>query len=129
MTRSSWSSLTRVLWIAARATMVLPCQFEAPRHSVKHSSYVVDGKFIIYYISVDCCRPLHSFSVLPSISLRDGILHCSVVEGSFCTQTFTKFIKRLLDFMQPFPAPNSVIVMEDCMIHKHPEIQELIQAR
>jgi hypothetical protein len=31
--------------------------------------------------------------------------------------------------MQPFPAPNSVIVMDNCQIHKHQEIQELIHER
>jgi hypothetical protein len=31
--------------------------------------------------------------------------------------------------MQPFPAPNSVIVMDNCRIHKHPSIVELIESR
>ncbi|KAI6033565.1 hypothetical protein BKA83DRAFT_3997162, partial [Pisolithus microcarpus] len=62
------------------------------------------------------------YSVLPAFSLHDGILHCNVVEGSFCTESFTRFIRRLLDNMQPFPAPNSIIVMDNCPIHKHPDI-------
>lgn len=70
----------------------------------------------------------YRFSVLPALSL-DGILHCDVVEGSFCTETFLKFIDRLLDTMQPYPAANSVIVMDNCKIHKHPEIQDRIHAR
>jgi len=69
------------------------------------------------------------FSVLPALSLRDGILHCSVVEGSFCTDSFMTFIQRLLDNMEPYPAPNSVIVMDNCQIHKHPDIIELIESR
>jgi len=69
------------------------------------------------------------FSVLPALSLRDGILHCDIVEGSFCTETFLKFIDGLLDNMQPYPAPNSVIVMDNCKIHKHPEIQDHIRER
>ncbi|KIK14598.1 hypothetical protein PISMIDRAFT_116735, partial [Pisolithus microcarpus 441] len=69
------------------------------------------------------------YSVLPALSLIDGILHCNIIEGSFCTETFTHFIEGLLDNMQPYPAPNSVIVMDNCKIHKHPEIQNLIQAR
>ncbi|KAF9234994.1 hypothetical protein BU15DRAFT_65215 [Melanogaster broomeanus] len=69
------------------------------------------------------------FSVLPALSLQDGFLHCSIVEGSFCTESFTTFISGLLDSMQPFPAPNSVIVMDNCRIHKHPDIQELIESR
>ncbi|KIK73542.1 hypothetical protein PAXRUDRAFT_178162, partial [Paxillus rubicundulus Ve08.2h10] len=69
------------------------------------------------------------FSVLPTLSLHDGILHCDIVEGSFCTETFTQFIQGLLDYMQPYPAQNSVIVMDNCRIHKHPDIQEMIESR
>lgn len=68
------------------------------------------------------------FSVLPALSLQDGILHCDVVEGSFCTETFAQFIEGLLARMQPFPAPNSVIVMDNCQIHKHGDIQNMIEA-
>ena len=73
--------------------------------------------------------PIIRFSVLPALSLRDGILHCDVVEGSFNSQLFYDFISRLLDCMQPWPAPNSVIVMDNCRIHKHPAIVQLIQER
>jgi len=69
------------------------------------------------------------FSVLPAISLHNGILHCEIVEGSFCTETFAHFIEGLLENMQPYPAPNSVVVMDNCRIHKHPRIQAMIQAR
>ncbi|KIK95009.1 hypothetical protein PAXRUDRAFT_141693, partial [Paxillus rubicundulus Ve08.2h10] len=58
-----------------------------------------------------------------------GILHCNIVEGSFCTESFKRFIEGLLDHMQPFPAPNLVIVMDNCQIHKHQEIRELIHER
>jgi hypothetical protein len=44
-------------------------------------------------------------------------------------ELFYTFIDRLLDQMQPFPAPNSVIVMDNCRIHKHPAIVELIESR
>jgi len=68
------------------------------------------------------------FSVLPALSLT-GIIHCDIIEGSFRTGTFYRFIKGLLDSMQPFPAPNLVIVMDNCCIHKHPKIQKLIHQR
>jgi hypothetical protein len=70
-----------------------------------------------------------SFSVLPALSLQDGIIHCEIVKGSFCTETFYSFIAGLLDNMQPFPAPNSIIVMDNCRIHKHPNIVDLIHSR
>lgn len=69
------------------------------------------------------------FSVLPAISLEKGILHCEIVEGSFRSDTFAIFIQNLLDHAEPFPGPNSVIVMDNCRIHKSPFIQEMIRAR
>lgn len=69
------------------------------------------------------------FSVLPALSLNDGILHCDIVEGSFDSQLFYEFIERVLDQMQPYPAVNSVIVMDNCRIHKHPAILDLIEQR
>jgi DDE superfamily endonuclease len=67
--------------------------------------------------------------VLPAISFIDGIIHCKIVEGSFCTETFQQFIEGLLKFMEPYPGPNSVIVMDNCQIHKHPDIVEMIESR
>ncbi|KAF9220070.1 hypothetical protein BS17DRAFT_853653 [Gyrodon lividus] len=71
----------------------------------------------------------HCFSILPALSLHDGILHCDVVEGLFCTETFMNFINGLLEKMQPYLAPNSVIVMDSCQIHKHHSIQSMIEAK
>ena len=70
-----------------------------------------------------------SFSVLPAISMNDGMLHCEIIEGSFCTDMFTSFVSGLLDQMNPFPHANSVIIMDNCRIHKHPDIIEMIESR
>ena len=69
------------------------------------------------------------YSVLPALSLEEGVLHCDVIEGAFDTAAFYKFIERTLEQMQPFPSTNSVIVMDNCKIHKHPEIVNLIESR
>ncbi|KIK27507.1 hypothetical protein PISMIDRAFT_93144, partial [Pisolithus microcarpus 441] len=66
--------------------------------------------------------------ILPAISIR-GILWCHIIEGPFNTVQFRVFIDSLLDHMQPFPAPNSVIVMDNASIHKDPSIVELVESR
>lgn len=71
-----------------------------------------------------------------AISL-DGILHCKVIEGSFNAELFTKFIEGLLEHMSPFHEPdtdsdtmsNCVMVMDNWVIHKTPEIRDLIESR
>lgn len=68
------------------------------------------------------------YSILPAITL-DGIIECTIIEGSFNTELFTEFIEDLLEKMQPFPANNSVVVMDNCKIHKAPEIRDLIEGR
>ncbi|KLO04691.1 hypothetical protein SCHPADRAFT_840350, partial [Schizopora paradoxa] len=68
------------------------------------------------------------YSVLPAISL-DGIIECKIVEGSFNTQLFLEFIEDVVSKMNPFPSPRSVIIMDNCAIHKAPEIREAIESR
>ena len=68
-----------------------------------------------------------SYSLLPALSL-DGIIWAKVVEGSFTSIRFQAFIEELLERMEPFPGPNSVIVMDNARIHKHPEIINTILA-
>ncbi|KAG9087827.1 hypothetical protein FRC07_012729 [Ceratobasidium sp. 392] len=66
--------------------------------------------------------------MLPGMS-RDGILALDVVKGSFSAATFHTFISKLLDKMNPYPAPNSIIIMDNCRIHKDPETLQMITAR
>jgi hypothetical protein len=76
-----------------------------------------------------CSYLIHRFSVLPAISLTDGIIHVNIREGSFRSDSFKDFILGLLDNMQPYPAANSVIVMDNCKIHKREDIIEAIIER
>ena len=58
-----------------------------------------------------------------------GIIWLKIMEGSFTAESFTDFIEGLLIQMNDFPAPNSVIVMDNCRIHKGEHIRSLIEAR
>jgi hypothetical protein len=87
-----------------------------------------DGKHNILFIAALANEHPYRYSLLPALSL-DGIIHAKIVEGSFTTVLFRDFIEGLLDRMQPFPAPNSVIIMDNAHIHKNPRIVELIEER
>lgn len=80
-------------------------------------------KLPIFLYSTLCYRYL----LLSAISMT-GVLSCKVVKGSFTTPLFKGFLEGLLNKMQPYPAPNSVIVMDNAKVHRSPEIHEMIEA-
>lgn len=59
----------------------------------------------------------------------DGMISVKVVQSSFNTELFLEFIEGLLERMNPFPAKKSVIIMENCRIHKDPVIMNKILER
>jgi len=59
----------------------------------------------------------------------DGILYVQIVKGSFNYDSFGEFIDGLLDQMNPFTGPNSVILMDNCRIHKQQSVLEKILDR
>jgi hypothetical protein len=54
--------------------------------------------------------------VLPALSL-DGYIYSDMVVGSFNGETFMNFLRGVLEVMNPYPAANSVLVMDNCAIH------------
>ncbi|TFK58105.1 hypothetical protein BDN72DRAFT_745693, partial [Pluteus cervinus] len=66
------------------------------------------------------------YSILPAISL-DGVLHFMATEGAITGEDFTEFVTGLLDRMERWPLPNSVLVMDNASIHKVPGIRELVE--
>lgn len=66
--------------------------------------------------------------MLPALSL-DGILHLDVLDRSYTSQLFNEFVDGLLDNMNPFPARNSVLVMDNASIHKSLLLQQMVEAR
>ena len=68
------------------------------------------------------------YSVLPALTL-DGMIALDIIEGSYNTKRFKKFICGLLDQMNEFPGPSSVVVMDNCQIHKSMDITNMIYER
>ena len=126
--QSNLFSLTGALLIVKWHTEGTHGPFEAPKPNERLSLSKGNGKYGLLLCISSWAYPFaQSFSVLLALSL-DGVLHCEIMEGSFCSATFQYFISGLLDFMQPYPSPNSVIVMDNCHIHKHLDITEMIES-
>jgi len=88
----------------------------------------MDGSMFTFERSPIYLMTQNRYSLLPALSV-DGILHAQVIEGSFTAEWFREFIDGLLLRMQPFPADNSVVVMDNARIHKGPEIADLITSQ
>ena len=70
----------------------------------------------------------YRYSVLPALSL-DGIVALDIIQGSYNAKRFKRFIQGLLDQMNVFPGPRSVIVIDNCRIHKSKAIADMIYER
>jgi transposase len=84
------------------------------------------------------------FSALCAMALDKGIIASRVVEGSFDRDTFVDFLRNdlvslfhtsgshltsiKLPIMNPYPAPQSVLLLDNARIHHSEEIRELVEA-
>jgi transposase len=67
--------------------------------------------------------------ILPAYS-QDGILFYQIFQGSTDASLFENFIEKLLHHCNPYPGPNSVIVMDNASFHHSEKIKQLCsQAR
>ena len=66
----------------------------------------------------------YNYSLLPAPSLN-GILCLGVIEGFFNATHFAQFIDGLLYVMNPYPGPNSMVVVDNCSIHEDQTIIEM----
>jgi len=68
------------------------------------------------------------YSILPALT-KEGFLCEEIVQGSFSASMFFFFVRdTLLPRCNPYPARNSVLVMDNAQIHRHPLIRETIEA-
>lgn len=59
----------------------------------------------------------------------DGILHYTIKKGSHTSESFMTFVDGLLDVMNPYPLPNSVLIIDNASVHKAPGLREMVEAR
>lgn len=96
----------------------------------KIRSFFQRGDRYVHLDAADVVLDSHNcrYSVLPALAV-DGILYAHVVHGSFNGSTFKLFIQGLLQTMNPYPGPKSVLIMDNCAIHHVDGIQEMCDDR
>ena len=63
------------------------------------------------------------WSVLPAYSM-DGILTYHIYQGGIDGERYVWFVRDIvLPLCNPHPGPNSVLVMDNCRIHHHHDVQ------
>ncbi|KAG9104125.1 hypothetical protein FRC06_005242 [Ceratobasidium sp. 370] len=92
-----------------------------PAIAVRHIVVTV-GHF---QVNVQCRK--HFLFVDNALS-SSGMLALRVVKGSFTAETYRDFIELTLAFMNPYPGPNSVLVMDNARIHHNQETLDMIEA-
>lgn len=99
----------------------------APTHFVRGTRYAYLFQWNLWHPHSQIVMNLavSRYSVLPAMSLS-GILAVDIREGSFTKASFKEFVEKLLTQMQNYPKPNSVIIMDNCRIHKSQEVLDMI---
>ena len=67
------------------------------------------------------------YSILPALSL-DGILHVEVFDHPINGDNFLSFVEGLVERMQPWPLPNSILIMDNAAIHCVDGVREMVEA-
>jgi hypothetical protein len=55
----------------------------------------------------------------------EGILLCDIQVRSYTAEAFNHFAEMLLARMNPFPQPNSVLLMDNASIHKSHQLVQM----
>ncbi|KAJ7186269.1 hypothetical protein GGX14DRAFT_383621, partial [Mycena pura] len=73
-------------------------------------------------------RARKRYSVLPALTC-DGVLYSHVKLGGYNGEEFCIWLNGLMQRMQPYPGPRSVLVIDNCTIHHVAEVEEICSAR
>jgi hypothetical protein len=68
------------------------------------------------------------YSMLPGLTMG-GIIYSHIKMGGYNGDQFIEWLEGLLQIMNPYPAPNSVLIFDNCRIHHVEGVEELCEAR
>ncbi|KIJ49303.1 hypothetical protein M422DRAFT_147223, partial [Sphaerobolus stellatus SS14] len=63
------------------------------------------------------------YSLLPALT-QDGIIYSDIKLGAYDGPSFITFLEGLLEHMNPYPAPWSVLILDNCAIHHVKGVRE-----
>ena len=91
----------------------------------RHRAYAPIGQPARYHSSL---RRGHSWGVLPAYTV-DGYLPCIAIrEGYYNAETFRQWVEDdLLPLCNAWPAPRSVIILDNASAHCNPRVEEVIR--
>jgi hypothetical protein len=73
---------------------------------------------------IQCC----SYSLLPAITI-DSLIYTHIKVGGYNGEQFVEWFEGLPQVMNPYPAPHSVLILDNCRIHHVDEVQEMCDAK
>jgi transposase len=68
------------------------------------------------------------YSLLPALTVN-GIIYSHIKEGAYNGDQFMAWLEGLLEVMNPYPASNSVLILDNCRIHHVEGVEELCAQR
>jgi hypothetical protein len=66
--------------------------------------------------------------MLPAITV-DGIIYSHIKTGGYDGDNFIQYIEGLLTVMNPYPGPQSVLIIDNCQTHHVDSIKEMCAAQ
>ena len=75
-------------------------------------------------MKTNSCR----FTLLPTLS-SEGPIYAEIKVGPHNGESFLEYLDNLLLHMNPYPAPRSVLIMDNCSIHRVDGVSERCAVR
>ncbi|KAJ7189359.1 hypothetical protein GGX14DRAFT_306688, partial [Mycena pura] len=66
------------------------------------------------------------YSLLPALT-TDGIIYSHIKTGGYNGDQFLLWLEGLLAVMNPYPAKNSILVLDNCRIHHVEGVAEMCE--
>ena len=94
----------------------------------KQCCFVRGTRYVTFVYPTPLSSCLNRYSVLPAISLA-GVLYSHIKIGAYNGDQFLIWLAGLLQFMNPYPGPHSVLILDNCRIHHVPGVAEMCAER